>query len=612
MNTVLSCKVLPISRFYLRLIFSILIVLTCTIPNAVFANHNDSEQSPEKRQSALQELKDGWSYHWGDLNYIDGWKFEHSEWKDLASPMDVPGRKNEQILWLRLKLPKGQWRDPHLYITSIDLTTQIFEGGQLSYHHGDIDQDGNSHFEGWPWHLIPVHTTSSSTTLYFRIYSNYPFIGLSGEVLIGNKSDLLDRVYSSGITGTVFVLIIFIAGLLSTSLGLIKKDSRVALSTGLLSFDLALMMFSENELSQVVYNDPLMWRYLAVFSYFLIPAFLAWILREWFQRKKPAVFNAVFWIATAFAAGVALLSALTHFNFVNAYPYFDALFIALALVLMISCASRYKNFGIQDGLVFFGIFALFLSLLLDMLSSHGLIDWIGRTGQWGLIFFTLAMLAVYFDKDWKQQITLRDLTSSLELQVAERTQELTESQALLQQLAREDFLTGLLNRRAFMEQANGAVANAIRHQHPLSLMLFDIDFFKEINDSYGHSVGDDVLRALAKVTKRECREGDLICRYGGEEFVVLLHETPPSDALVLVNRLQKVIQNIIVQSPEGENVKITASFGLISYSRFQTDAKKDQYSTPSRLLELLLNQADQAMYDVKQTGRNGIKEYTLK
>ncbi|OMH39402.1 hypothetical protein BGP75_03585 [Motiliproteus sp. MSK22-1] len=563
-------------------------------------------------QSGVREITDGWSLHWGDLEYSDGWKFEEAEWEDLTSPTDIPGRTNENILWLRIKVDKGQWRDPYIFVSSIDLTTQVFESGQLSYHFGEIDQDGNSHFEGWPWHLIPVNITTSPTSLYFRIYSDYPFIGLSGEVLIGNKADLLDRVYSRGITGAVFILIIFIAGLLSTSLGLIKKDSHVALSTGLLSFDLALMMFSENELSQVVYNDPLVWRYLAVFSYFLIPAFLALILREWFQRKQPAVFNAVFWIATAFAAGVALLSAFTDFNFVNAYPYFDALFIALVLALLISSASRYRSFGIQDGLVIFGILALFVSLLLDMLSSHALIDWIGRTGQWGLIFFTLAMLAVYFNKDWEQQITLRALTSSLELQVAERTQELTESQALLQQLAREDFLTGLLNRRAFMEQANGAVANAIRYYHPLSLMLFDIDFFKEINDTHGHATGDEILRALAKVAKKECREGDLICRYGGEEFVVLLHETPASDALMLVSRLQKVIQNIVVQSPDGKSVQITASFGLISYSRFQSDAEKEQYSTPSRLLELLLNQADQAMYDVKQTGRNGIREYTLK
>ena len=154
-----------------------------------------------------------------------------------------------------------------------------------------------------------------------------------------------------------------------------------------------------------------------------------------------------------------------------------------------------------------GILALFISSILDMLSAHGLITWLGRTGQWGLTLFTLASLAIYLVRDWQQQAALKSLTENLESQVHIRTAELKASQHELQKLAREDYLTKLLNRRAFTEAAVTEVANAIRHQRPISLLLFDLDHFKDVNDIYGHAVGDIVLKEVAAISKEVCRNG---------------------------------------------------------------------------------------------------------
>lgn len=564
-------------------------------------------------QLDIQTVNTGWSYHWGDVPYNGSWQMQTADWTPLDVFNDVPGRpKGTSILWIKLALPAGHWRDPYLFIDSVDLTIQAFENQQLTYEFSHISLAGTSKFEGWPWHLVPVSSLDEPTEIYFRIFSDYAFIGLSGEVVIGEKSDLLQRVYKRGMAGMVFIVILFVAGILVTTLGIIKRERRIALSTGLLSFDLVIMMFAENELSQVVFNDPLMWRYLAAFSYFLVPLFLAIVVREWFTGMVKRIALLVCAITSVFILGVIFASYNFGVSFINAYSIFDGLFILLVLSLLVGCFFRRGPLGFQDGLVIFGILALFVSLLADMFSAYNFLFWISHAGQWGLVFFTLAMLTVYLAKDRDQQINLNLLMNDLEKQVEERTYELTESQKRLEQLAQEDFLTGLLNRRSFVQQSKRELANALRRHTPFALVLFDIDHFKSINDTYGHGVGDKVLEKIAAVTKRTSREGDLICRYGGEEFVILLPESDVNAAHTFVNRLHCALQDISLMASNGEKINITASTGVVTFENAPSNGTDDRiYPEVDKLLELMLSQADEAMYDVKNNGRNGIKERTF-
>ncbi len=551
-----------------------------------------------------QVITSGWSYHWGDLpkdSVSDHWLYEKVQWEPTSSPKDIPGRQNENIVWLKIELPLSAWRDPYLFVSSVDLTLEVFLKNQQIYHFGEIDAQGNSHFEGWPWHIIRLPDDYHQHTLYFRIFSDYPYIGLSGNVVIGDHFSLMNDVYNQGVAGLSFILIVLLVGIISTVMGTIKKDRMVAISTGLLSFNLAMMMFAENELSQVLWFNPLFWRYLAAFCYFLIPGFLAIIVLAWLRDKTPFVARAVLVITMLFVLSVALLSALTAFNFIMAYPYFDALFIILMLALVVGCFKQFRAQGIAGIIIAFGILTLFVSLVLDMLSAHGIISWIGHTGQRGLVVFSLTSLVLYLVKDWKQQIALSALTEHLETEVQIRTAELQSSQIQLEKMAREDFLTTLLNRRSFSELAIVEISNAIRFQRPISLLLFDIDHFKDINDQYGHSFGDSVLKAIATTAKETCREGEIICRYGGEEFVILLHATDANYAHVLATRLRDAINAIeIIQ--DDKTVSITASFGLICLN----DVNEIE-ETPEQLLERLLAAADKVMYEVKLSGRDAVK-----
>lgn len=159
--------------------------------------------------------------------------------------------------------------------------------------------------------------------------------------------------------------------------------------------------------------------------------------------------------------------------------------------------------------------------------------------------------------------------------------------------ARTDPLTGISNRRYFMEQAELELASAHRYQNPLTLLMLDVDLFKSINDTHGHKAGDAALQKLAKVCRETLREIDIVGRLGGEEFAILLPQTEPEQALEAAERLRLALANARIHL-DGEEIGFTVSIGLATL-----DAKHDT-------IDNLIHCADQALYVAKRSGRNRI------
>lgn len=170
-------------------------------------------------------------------------------------------------------------------------------------------------------------------------------------------------------------------------------------------------------------------------------------------------------------------------------------------------------------------------------------------------------------------------------------------QALLEDLARKDELTGLANRRSVEERLREELPRAERYKHALSVLLADIDHFKTVNDTYGHSYGDVVLKEVAQTFARHCRATDLCARYGGEEFVILLPETSLPEARLVAERLCVAVRNLPF-TQAGKAVHVTASFGVTGVN---TDHPES--------LEELMDQADQALYAAKRNGRDRVEVY---
>jgi len=163
-------------------------------------------------------------------------------------------------------------------------------------------------------------------------------------------------------------------------------------------------------------------------------------------------------------------------------------------------------------------------------------------------------------------------------------------------LATSDALTGLKNRRAFRERLADEMRRAARYQLPLSLLMLDVDKFKQFNDTFGHPAGDEVLKQFAKILQAGARGSDFAARYGGEEFVVLLPNTDAEAAKVLSERLRSAIESASWPLRE-----VTASGGVAtSIPRGVGDESLQDES------EYLLSEADKALYRSKADGRNRI------
>ncbi|XKH01117.1 diguanylate cyclase [Marinobacter nauticus] len=170
--------------------------------------------------------------------------------------------------------------------------------------------------------------------------------------------------------------------------------------------------------------------------------------------------------------------------------------------------------------------------------------------------------------------------------------ELKQAEAELRTVANTDQLTGLDNRRAIIEKAESLLANAHRHKHPLSLMMIDCDHFKQVNDSYGHAGGDEVLRSLAQLMRQTCRTGDLVGRLGGEEFVAILPFAEVDGAVAQAERLRQAAQDTQVMCSEG-SINFTISIGVATLQ-------------PGMDFNDLLKEADEALYQAKENGRNQV------
>lgn len=162
----------------------------------------------------------------------------------------------------------------------------------------------------------------------------------------------------------------------------------------------------------------------------------------------------------------------------------------------------------------------------------------------------------------------------------------------LEHRAYSDYLTGLANRRYFIEQAELELSRHNRYSGELSLIMLDIDFFKKINDTYGHNIGDLVLQRIADVSRLILRDIDIIGRIGGEEFAILLPQTSLEDSVKVAERLRIEILNTSVVLEKGDEVTFTSSFGVVAASKSNID-------------ELLIK-ADKALYKAKESGRNKV------
>ncbi|HIP43626.1 MAG TPA: diguanylate cyclase [Aquifex aeolicus] len=194
------------------------------------------------------------------------------------------------------------------------------------------------------------------------------------------------------------------------------------------------------------------------------------------------------------------------------------------------------------------------------------------------------------DEIYELKVSILKMMESLEKLLLKTTREKIHYEIM----ALTDSLTKLYNRRIFIEVAEKELSRASKFGDSFSIILLDIDNFKKINDTYGHDVGDIVLRTVAEVLKKNVRKMDMVVRWGGEEFIVMLPNTNLKNAVKVAEKLRKLIERTKMKLPSGEVINITVSVGVSSF--------KGQ-----RSLDEIIKEADIALYTAKSRGKNRVE-----
>ena len=179
--------------------------------------------------------------------------------------------------------------------------------------------------------------------------------------------------------------------------------------------------------------------------------------------------------------------------------------------------------------------------------------------------------------------------------IVDLQKELVETNRRLELLSITDGLTKLHNHRFFQDELARAFEESQRYGRPLSLAMIDIDFFKKVNDTYGHAVGDDVLKRVAQIYRDSVRSTDLVARYGGEEFAVMMPETDLEDAITFAEKIRSIIETTPIETQAGP-LQATVSLGVASVPRSSIQSSKE-----------LIIAADKALYRAKKNGRNQVQ-----
>jgi len=175
-----------------------------------------------------------------------------------------------------------------------------------------------------------------------------------------------------------------------------------------------------------------------------------------------------------------------------------------------------------------------------------------------------------------------------------RLQQAMADKEKLERLATFDPLTGLYNRRAILGKLRELINIANRYKEDFSLIMLDIDHFKKVNDRYGHLTGDEVLEEIATLISRNIRDTDIVGRYGGEEFIIILPKTTLASAWVVAERLRTIIEQVEMKDSAGNVFAITVSQGLAGWERGEDTSS-------------LISRADEALYKAKEKGRNRVQ-----
>jgi len=251
-----------------------------------------------------------------------------------------------------------------------------------------------------------------------------------------------------------------------------------------------------------------------------------------------------------------------------------------------------RDGDLESRTIAWGLLVLIACLITDVLMELGVVPKLSGLPVLGFTVLFLASsraLNARFEREYRELVELR---GELEARVEDRTHELEQLALKFELSSRTDDLTGLPNRRGFLDASHVELTRARRSGRPVSIVMADIDHFKQVNDRFGHAGGDAVLRSVAAILRASIRTEDIAARWGGEEFILLLPETDLAGARQAAEKVRLAIAACDIPV-EGTPIRVTASFGVAAHDL-------------ERSLDATIADADRALYHAKENGRDRV------
>ncbi len=580
------------------------VLLLLAMPIPARAGVNAAEQ-PRIGQQALMRgvsVSGMWKFQPGDNAEWALPRFDDTSWVDRRLPGRWPEGgypETNQLAWYRLTV-KLDVPTPQDWPAQFQLALktgkvmsafEVYAGGKLIGGVGALPPLAELNYDRVRVLAVPSSAVATDGTLVLALrvwggdagitdaWGSGPYYG---DFILGNNADLLLSTARSELPGLLASLLFIGFGIYHIYLYRRNRQFRSYLWLGLLAINIGIYGITLNQWKYAIDFSFLVWKKIEFAAIYIFPAVviqMLWTLLDTQIRQWLRIYQATFVVLSLAAILIPGMAVLW-----STLPYFQLWSLPLLILGSVLLIKRFRDGHPEARTSILGVMIFAMTCVNDLLIDLAQTDTM-RLMPFGFVAIFAAM-AVSLANRFTANV------SRLEDEVAERTRALSVANKRLQEMARIDPLTKLLNRRGFTEEGLSEIQRVFRGRREFALMLMDIDDFKRVNDRFGHACGDAILQQLAGCLRGALREVDVIGRWGGEEFIILLPQTNERGASTVAANLRSTIAGYGF-AHDGVNLSITATIGVSLHRKGES-------------LDACMAAADRAMYAGKAQGRDQV------
>ena len=536
----------------------------------------------------------------GDFTWLRSSEDDERNWISYDGEMEAPPISgNLNHVWLRMNLDATSPDVNTLFFVTMNQSFRVWQDDKLVYQYGTLAHQPIGY--GWRWHLVtlPSDQRDRTHTVTFQMYSDSPvslgrLIGVSIDTNAKQvqKLFLFDLPYFINLP--IVLMLMIIIGVYYMNQFELRRLYRASF---LFLVIFAVWMFSASNGTVFLWDKPGFWWRIVLFMFYLMPIGGSYIVLELVDsRFRPAVRKTLHAYAaiTALAVGLEIVDVLELELSLSLPPsvanqngfmaMIPVLFLGLAVLQVVQVFCLYRSEGDNRrhcrAFLVPGILLPLVALLngaVRFLRISPLIPYLMALAPFTIFAFAYFILSLVGEQ-FRKERSLISLARSLEIEVASAVER-----------SEIDPLTKCLNRRKFDQNVQETITLAQVAKLPTSVLMLDIDFFKRVNDNYGHDMGDRVLIHFAELIRQRLSSRETLFRWGGEEFVVLCRNTTTAQARDLGEMLRKAVEDSSICPIQ----RVTCSVGVASWHDDEPN-------------EAVFKRMDEALYAAKQGGRNRV------